>query len=100
MNQEIPFDLDDLSDSRGEEPASQSPRFYASMFLRRLKDTGWVEEREGSYEEESQIVVNHRIVPIIRALQSPGLGLPDTLSGTVQAVPSTQSDSKRDCHWF
>lgn len=67
LNQEIPFDLDDLSDSREEEPASQSPRFYASMFLRRLKDTGWLEEREGSYEEEAQIVVNHRIVPIIRS---------------------------------
>ena len=67
LNQEIPFDLDDLSASREEEPASQSPRFYASMFLRRLKDTGWLEEREGSYEEEAQIVVNHRIVPIIRS---------------------------------
>lgn len=67
LNQEISFDLDDLIDSRGEEPASRSPRFYASMFLRRLKDTGWLEEREGSYEEEVQIVVNHKIVPIIRS---------------------------------
>lgn len=67
LNQEISFDLDDLIDSRGEEPASRSPRFYASMFLRRLKDTGWLEEREGSYEEEAQIVVNHKIVPIIRS---------------------------------
>lgn len=67
LNQEISFDLDDLIDSRGEEPASRSSRFYASMFLRRLKDTGWLEEREGSYEEEAQIVVNHKIVPIIRS---------------------------------
>lgn len=67
LNREIPFDMDELNDSRGEEPDSQSPRFYASMFLRRLKDTGWLEEREGSYEEEAQIVVNHRIVPIIRS---------------------------------
>lgn len=67
LNQEISFDLDDLIDSRGEEPASRSPRFYASMFLRRLKDTGWLEERKGSYEEEAQIVVNHKIVPIIRS---------------------------------
>lgn len=67
LNQEIPFDSDELSDFREEESASQSPRFYASMFLRRLKDTGWLEEREGNYEEEAQIVVNHRIVPIIRS---------------------------------
>jgi len=68
LNQNPPFDPDDLSDFRAEEPASQSPRFYASTFLRRLKDTGWLEEREGGYEEEAQIVVNHRIVPIIRSL--------------------------------
>lgn len=67
LNKEISFDLDDLSDSRGEEPVVRSPRFYASMFLRRLKDTGWLEEREGNYEEETQIVVNHKIVPIIRS---------------------------------
>lgn len=69
LNQELPFDPDDLEDSRGEDPASQSPRFYASMFLRRLKDSGWLEEREGGYEEEAQIVVNHKIVPIIRSFQ-------------------------------
>lgn len=40
LNKEISLDLDDLSDSRGEEPIVRSPRFYASMFLRRLKDTG------------------------------------------------------------
>ncbi|NBI65768.1 hypothetical protein D1646_02875 [Pseudoflavonifractor sp. 60] len=67
LSQEIAFDLEDLCNSKGEELVSQPPRFYASMFLRRLKDTGWLEEREGSYEEEAQIVVNHRVVPIIRS---------------------------------
>ena len=64
---DVLFDLDDLTDAREDAPTARSPRFYAAMFLRRLKDTGWLEEREGTYEEEAQIVVNHKIVPIIRS---------------------------------
>lgn len=44
-----------------------SPRNLAALFLRRLKTTGWLEERVGGYEEEPSIVINHHIVPIIRA---------------------------------
>lgn len=67
LNEEIPFDSDDLVNFAEDESATRSPRFYAAMFLRRLKETGWLEEREGGYEEEPQIVVNHKIVPIIRS---------------------------------
>ena len=67
LNGEVPLEPEEPDLSEEEEPVSRSPRFYAALFLRRLKDTGWLEEREGSYEEEAQIVVNHRIVPIIRS---------------------------------
>ncbi len=69
LNENIPFDSDELAGSEEEAAGTQSPRFYAAMFLRRLRETGWLEEREGGYEEEPQIVVNHKIVPIIRSFQ-------------------------------
>lgn len=67
LNEEIPLDSDEFDGSGTEDLAVRSPRFFATMFLRRLKETGWLEEREGGYEEEPQIVVNHKIVPIIRS---------------------------------
>lgn len=67
LNEEISIDSDEFSNSDEGDASVCSPRFYSSMFLRRLKETGWLEEREVGYEEEPQIVVNHRIVPIIRS---------------------------------
>lgn len=67
LNEEISIDPDEFSNSDEGDTSVCSPRFYSSMFLRRLKETGWLEEREAGYEEEPQIVVNHRIVPIIRS---------------------------------
>lgn len=67
LNEEIPFDPEESECAVEDGLATRSPRFYATLFVRRLKETGWLEEREGGYEEESQIVVNHRIVPIIRS---------------------------------
>lgn len=67
LNEEISFDSDEFDGSGSDSPIVRSPRFFATMFLRRLKETGWLEEREGGYEEEPQIVINHKIVPIIRS---------------------------------
>lgn len=67
LNEEISFDSEESDCSVEDELAARSPRFYATLFVRRLKETGWLEEREGGYEEEAQIVVNHKIVPIIRS---------------------------------
>lgn len=67
LNEKISIDSDEFSNFDEGDANVCSPRFYASMFLRRLKETGWLEEREAGYEEELQIVVNHRIVPIIRS---------------------------------
>ncbi len=67
LNEEISIDSDELLNTEDGNADIRSARFYAAMFLRRLKETGWLEEREAGYEEEPQIVVNHRIVPIIRS---------------------------------
>ncbi len=67
LNEDIPLDSDEIVYNEVSDGVQRTPRFWAAVFLRRLKSTGWLEEREGGYEEETQIVVNHRIVPIIRS---------------------------------
>lgn len=67
LNEEISFDTDELAIAEEADVVPHTPRFLATTFLRQLKATGWLEEREGGYEEATQIVVNHRIVPIIRS---------------------------------
>ncbi|NLT63381.1 MAG: hypothetical protein GXY01_02820 [Clostridiales bacterium] len=67
MNDDISFDAEELVLSEETEVVQSTPRLLATTFLRRLKMTVWLEEREGGYKEETQIVVNHRIVPIIRS---------------------------------
>jgi len=42
-------------------------RMAATNFLRRLKNTGWLEEKEGDYEDESKIAINYKIVPILKS---------------------------------
>lgn len=58
------IDFDDGSNVIDAESA-KDPRLLATAFVRRLKNTGWLEELEGGYEEEPRIAVNHRIIPII-----------------------------------
>lgn len=60
--------LDDNDKSEDEELVySTDYRIIATTFLRRLKNTGWLEEKEGDYEEEPSIVINYKIIPIISA---------------------------------
>ncbi len=44
-------------------------RVIAGGFVRRLKDTGWLSEKEGEYEEESKLAINYKVVPIIKSFQ-------------------------------
>lgn len=67
LGEDISLEADETDSAEELAPAARTPRFFAAAFLRRLKDTGWLEERAGGYEEEPQIVINHKIVPIIRS---------------------------------
>lgn len=50
-------ELDRCSDCRG----------IATIYLRKLKETGWLEERDGDYEEESKIFINYKVVPLLKS---------------------------------
>ena len=58
---------DEIEADESIESGGLTPRQTASAILRRLKATGWIEERTGGYDEEPSVVINQRIVPIIRA---------------------------------
>ena len=64
LQKEVVLEEEELEFSEG---GGQTPRMMATAFLRRLKQTGWLEERPGSYEEEPKFVFHHKIVPIIRS---------------------------------
>ena len=44
-------------------------RNIAGSFIRRLKDTGWIIEKEGEYEEEFKLAVNYKVVPLLKSFQ-------------------------------
>ncbi|EMS72591.1 Wadjet anti-phage system protein JetA family protein [Ruminiclostridium cellobioparum] len=46
---------------------SSDCRVIATVFLRKLKSTGWLDEKEGEYENESSLAINYKIIPIISA---------------------------------
>lgn len=66
LGETIEMDLDELSE--GEENSTDA-RIVAGNFIRNLKDSGWLMEKDGEYEEESQLAINYRIVPIIKSFQ-------------------------------
>ena len=45
------------------------PRIVAGSFVRRLRDTGWLIEKEGEYEEESKLAVHYKVVPILKSFR-------------------------------
>lgn len=45
------------------------PRMIAGGLIRRLKNTGWLFEKTGEYEEEMKLAINYKVVPIIKSFQ-------------------------------
>lgn len=50
--------------------AARSPRNQALLYLRRLRETGWLEEQEAGYEEEIRVAVSAPAVHLLRAFDA------------------------------
>lgn len=62
--------LDTEEEENGQNDANlEDARSIAGSFIRRLKLTGWLTEKEGEYEEELKLAINYKIVPIIKSFQ-------------------------------
>ena len=68
LGENVEFDDTDKTDDE-ELIYSNDYRSIATFFLRKFKSTGWLVEKDGDYEEESEIVINYKVVPIIKAFE-------------------------------
>lgn len=68
LGENIQFDEMDKAEDEGI-MVSNDYRIVATHFLRKLKGSGWLEEKDGDYEEESKIAINYKIVPILKAFE-------------------------------
>ncbi len=66
LDEQVELDIEEQNEADGN-PADT--RVIAGGFVRRLKDTGWLIEKEGEYEEESKLAINYKVVPIIKSFQ-------------------------------
>ena len=66
LSEDIEMEFDELTE---DSENSTDIRILAGNFIRNLKDSGWLIEKESGYEEESKLAINYKIVPIIKSFQ-------------------------------
>jgi len=66
LDEQIELDDEEQKETEGN---TSDIRSIAVGFIRRLRDTGWLSEKDGEYEEESRLAINYKAVPIIKSFQ-------------------------------
>lgn len=66
LDEQVELDIEEQDETDGN---IADARVLAGGFVRRLKDTGWLTEKEGEYEEESKLAINYKVVPILKSFQ-------------------------------
>lgn len=66
LDEQVELDIEEQEETIGN---TLDARVIAGSFIRRLKDTGWLTEKEGEYEEESKLAINYKVVPLLKSFQ-------------------------------
>lgn len=66
LDEQVELDIEEEEEIEGN---MADVRSIAGSFIRRLKDTGWIIEKEGEYEEEFKLAVNYKVVPVLKSFQ-------------------------------
>lgn len=66
LDEQVELDIEEQEETDGN---TLDARVIAGGFVRRLRDTGWLTEKDGSYEEESKLAVNYKVVPLLKSFR-------------------------------
>ena len=66
LDEQFELDMEEQAEMDGN---TSDARIIAGGFIRRLKDTGWIIEKEGEYDEESRLAVNYKVIPLLKSFQ-------------------------------
>lgn len=66
LDEQVELDIEEEEEIEGNMADARS---IAGSFIRRLKDTGWIIEKEGEYEEEFKLAVNYKVVSLLKSFQ-------------------------------
>ncbi len=66
LNENVELDMEEQEEASGN---IADIRIIAGSFIRRLRDTGWLLEKPGEYEDEDNLAIHYKVVPILKSFQ-------------------------------
>ena len=66
LDEQVELDIEEQEEMDGN---NVDARAIAGGFVRRLKETGWLTEKEGEYEEEAKLAIQYKVVPLLKSFQ-------------------------------
>ncbi|WP_314164535.1 Wadjet anti-phage system protein JetA family protein [Lachnoanaerobaculum gingivalis] len=66
LDENVELDMEEQEEASGN---IADIRIIAGSFIRRLRDTGWLLEKPGEYEDEDNLAIHYKVVPILKSFQ-------------------------------
>ena len=66
LDENVELDMEEQEEASGN---IADMRIIAGSFIRRLRDTGWLLEKPGEYEDEDNLAIHYKVVPILKSFQ-------------------------------
>ena len=66
LDEHVELDMEEQEEASGN---IADIRIIAGSFVRRLRDTGWLLEKPGEYEDEDNMAIHYKVVPILKSFQ-------------------------------